>query len=99
MKKSSVTKARQLLREAKQGDPGAREELFKQYYPRLRRHTRCRVGRGLRRDLDSQDIVIADDSKALKFEDLGITPSGMEHISIRFLHQYRMGGHFLETSS
>lgn len=48
--------------------------------------------------LDAQDIVIKPDSTALGFADLGITPSNMEHISIRFLHQYRMGGHFLETS-
>ena len=48
--------------------------------------------------LDSQDIILRSDSNAATFEDLGITPSGMEHISIRFLHQYRLGGHFLETS-
>lgn len=48
--------------------------------------------------LDLQDIVLNSDSSAATFEDLGIKPSGMEHVSIRFLHQYRMGGHFLETS-
>lgn len=48
--------------------------------------------------LDSQDIVLDPTSSARTFEDLGMKPSGMEHISIRFLHQYRMGGHFLETA-
>jgi len=48
--------------------------------------------------LDSADIILRSDSGNATFEDLGIEPSGMENISIRFLHQYRMGGHFLETS-
>jgi len=49
-------------------------------------------------NLDSEDCVLGANSDVLTFEDLDMTPSGMEHISIRFLHQYRMGGHFLETA-
>lgn len=46
-----------LVRRAQGGDDGALDALIERYYERVRRIVRLRLGRGLRRYLDSEDIL------------------------------------------
>jgi len=46
-----------LVKRAQDGDPAALDSLITRYYPKVRRIVRLRLGRGLRRWLDSEDIL------------------------------------------
>ena len=53
----SVSRSMDLVRLAQEGDQKALNELFGRYYPRVRRIASMRLGRQLRRHLDSDDIA------------------------------------------
>jgi RNA polymerase sigma-70 factor (ECF subfamily) len=46
-----------LVKRAQGGDQAALDDLIQRYYPKVRRIVRLRLGRGLRRWLDSEDIL------------------------------------------
>ena len=45
-----------------------------------------------------EDNFLIPDGECQTFEDLNIVPAEMEKTAFRFLHQYRMDSHFLETA-
>ena len=54
---SDLTLSIELVHKAQGGDGGALERLFDRYYARVRRIVRLRMGRDLRRSVDSGDIL------------------------------------------
>ena len=54
---SDLTLSIELVHKAQGGDGGALERLFERYYARVRRIVRLRMGRDLRRSVDSGDIL------------------------------------------
>jgi len=54
---TDLTKSIELVQRAQGGDPVALDRLFERYYERVRRIVRLRMGRELRRSVDSGDIL------------------------------------------
>jgi len=54
---SDLTLSIELVHKAQGGDGGALDRLFERYYARVRRIVRLRMGRELRRSVDSGDIL------------------------------------------
>ena len=52
-----LTQSLDLVRSAQKGDSGALNLLFERYYERVRRVVRMRLGRKLRQEMDSGDIL------------------------------------------
>jgi RNA polymerase sigma-70 factor (ECF subfamily) len=53
----ALTETFELVRRAQEGDQAALEALFARYYERIRRVVRARIGPGLRRRLETGDIL------------------------------------------
>ena len=52
-----LTQSLDLVRSAQEGDSDALNLLFERYYERVRRVVRMRLGRKLRQEMDSGDIL------------------------------------------